>query len=100
MTRLVWSVVKPSAPETVLVTVVWEAGANGQTPTVSVQGDHADAAHFIPYYLDDPLQQRPVYLEGLGPQAGPHSRTAEQMTLAMAQLEQHFPAYRAIPADQ
>lgn len=60
---------------------------------IMVTGGDSSMAEFLEYYLDDPLNARPVYIHGRGHQNGPHTRDPEQFDVAMSILPITFTAY-------
>lgn len=70
-------------------------GRNAQGAlTVDVQGDDPEAEAYLRYLLLDPHNLRPVHVEGVGPQRGPHTRDVELFERAMLTLPARYPALR------
>jgi hypothetical protein len=94
-----WRVTASEDPQSPLAHVTFREGRPGDPGDVVIQADNVNVREFLSYYLDDPLDQCPVYLHGLGYRHGPHTADREQFDHAMSTLSHHFPAYRAEPVD-
>jgi hypothetical protein len=79
-----------------LATVRYGRDGDGN-PAVQIDGADKNVSDFIIYYLADPLNTRPVHIEGLGAQKGPHIRDQEVFDVAMSVMGHYFPAYRTVP---
>lgn len=99
MPSLTWRIFEPERPEETLAHATFRAGSEGDSGAVHIRADDPDVREFLEYYLDDPLDQHPVYLEGLGLQHGPLSMQAEVFDHAMSLLGHHFPGFAAEPLE-
>lgn len=77
--------------------VVFNPDTPGDTGFVAVRTEDEEVRNFLLLYLEDPLHQRPVYIEGLGNLKGPHSRNQEQFDRAMSALSHLYPSWGAEP---
>jgi len=92
-----WKVISSEAPAVVLASVVFRSGTQGDSGFVHVETADPQVREFLIYYLEDPLDQHPGYVEGLGRQSGPHSQDMDQFDRAMATLGHFFPSVAAEP---
>jgi hypothetical protein len=63
--------------------------------TIDVLGDDPEAEAYLRYLLLDPQNLRPVHLDGLGPQRGPHTRSVELFERAMLTLPVRYPSLQS-----
>jgi hypothetical protein len=84
-------------PQTTLAEVVFTVSADGDTGSLDVQTEDAALRTLLLYYLADPRDMRPVYIHGVGQRHGPHTRSAEQLCLAMSAFGDSYSAFRAVP---
>ncbi len=93
-----WHIFDPASPGQIVATLRFRPGVEGDSGNVTIEADDQNIREFLMYYLDDPLNQHPVYIEGLGAQAGPHSESLEQFELAIGHIGHYFPSWSSRPA--
>lgn len=92
-----WLVLDAADRNTCLAVVTFNQNVNGDTGFVSILAKNDQYKNVVLLYLEDPFNQRPVYIEGLGAQKGPHSLNIEQFDSAMSTLSHYFPGYVTQP---
>jgi hypothetical protein len=95
----VWHVFDPASPDEIVATLRFQPGVEGDSGNVTIEADSENIREFLMYYLDDPLDQHPVHIEGLGSQQGPHSENLEQFELAIRHIGHYFPSFASRPAE-